>query len=75
LPGKNLLYHYTVLGMNASDFQKEAFIAEKRPFLINSYKTTESMKTLREHGVDLSYIYQAEDGTTLAEIRISPKDF
>ncbi len=75
LPGRKLLYKYTVLGVDPSGFDKEGFIKKKRPELINLYKTTSGMQSLRENHVALSYIYAAENGTVLAELTISPDDF
>ena len=75
LPGRKLLYKYTLLRVNASGFDKDDFIKKKRPELINLYKTSSDMKGLRENHVALSYIYAAENGTVLAEFSISPDDF
>ena len=45
-----------------------------RPQLINTYKTTPEMATLRDGRVDLHYMYRDKQGGHITTIVITPND-
>lgn len=75
LPGRKFVYKYTIIGVKPEELDKNAFIKQKRLELITHYKTSPDMKNFRQNQVELSYFYALENGTTFAEIAVSPEDF
>jgi hypothetical protein len=72
---RKLTYLFTVLGVSADDVDGSAFAASLRPSIINGYKTTPQLAILRDHGVELHYVYRDESGKHITEIIVSAKDF
>lgn len=74
-PNKTLIYHYTLINMRAADVQKETFVTTLRPKIVTTYKTSPSMKMLRDNGVTLEYQYYDKEGAFVAKFDAGPKDF
>jgi hypothetical protein len=73
LPGKKLMYRYTLLDM--SDLPgHDDFVEMMRPAMINNYRTSADMADLRKWGVTLVYSYGDETGKEFARFEISPQD-
>jgi hypothetical protein len=73
-PPNTLVYHYTLLKRTKSELDVRAIADYLRPRLVNNYKTTENMKTLRDAGVMLKYRYYDKDGIFVAEIVVKTSD-
>ncbi len=74
LPGKRLLYRYTLLNMEITPTRDE-IVSLMRPRLINTYKTSTDMAELRGADVILVYSYFDTTGNELARFEIAPSDF
>ena len=72
-PGRRLTYVYTYLG--DADINQETITAVLRPTIVNNYKTSPGMAGLRDHNVELHYIYRDASGRHLGEVTVSPIDF
>jgi hypothetical protein len=70
LPGKRLSYNYTLINLDpmadAADFVKEI-----RPKLVNGYRTTTEMQSLRKAGVTLVYVYRDEQAREFARMEVA----
>lgn len=73
LPGKKLLYKYTLLNMNPLP-DRQTIIDSMRPLTVNNYKTSQEMADLRKWGVTLVYSYADEQGNEVARFEIGPQD-
>lgn len=74
LPGKKLMYRYTIIDLDplpSSDELQQAM----RPKLINNYKTSEDMESLRKNDVTLVYSYADEAGNQISRFEIGTGDF
>ena len=74
--GENrFIYLYTLLEVDISSLDKDEFISQMKPNLINSYKTLAAMDAFRKMDVEITYTYRSEKGVEFTSITISPKDF
>jgi hypothetical protein len=73
-PPNTLVYHYTLLKRTKSQLDVRAVVDYLRPTVVNNYKTTENMKTLRDAGVMLKYRYYDKDGIFVTEIVVKSSD-
>ena len=73
LPGKKLLYKYTLLNLDPLP-DRQTIIDSMRPITVNNYKTSQEMDGLREMGVTLVYSYADEKGNEIARFEIGPQD-
>ncbi|CAA9259108.1 MAG: hypothetical protein AVDCRST_MAG42-2621 [uncultured Chthoniobacterales bacterium] len=73
-PGRRLTYLYTLVGATADDIDAAALTAAMRPQLINSYRTTPEMATLRDGAVELNYMYRDKQGRHITTMVVTPND-
>src|SRR5262245_50765160 len=69
LPGRKLMYKYTIVNKPAT-LDSEALVAALRPRSINNYKTVQEMATLRKMKVTLVYSYSDDKGNQFARFEI-----
>lgn len=78
LPGKKLVYNYTLLNMSIDDIDTGAFrdiILENKPITVNSIRTANEMTDLRNSGVTFVYRYSDNLGNFISELVVSPEDY
>ena len=76
--GKKFVYSYTIIDdelMNTIKNNRYKISAEIKTKMINSIKTNQDTKELRDVGVEFVYIYKANDGKEIVRIIISPSDY
>ena len=73
-PGKCLTYCYTLINVSKSEIDPEQVTAKIKPELLLNYRTSPSMKLLRENHVILRYMYKDKVGETVTVIEVSPHD-
>ena len=74
-PGSRFTYMYTLVNNTSSELNSVDFINAMKPNLINGYKTNPAMAVYRKNDVELHYYYRDKNGSIVAKIVISPKDF
>lgn len=74
-PGNRLTYLYTLPSLSTEDVDSVEFSKIMRPVLVNGYRTSPDMATLRNNQVELHYQYCDKSGDTIATIMVSPRDF
>lgn len=75
LPGKILVYKYTLTLLDAGSFDKKQFEEDRKGFIINGVKSAEEMAYLRSLKVVFQYEYHDQGGRILARIILEPKDY
>ncbi len=73
LPGKKLMYKYTLTNLTEKPDPK-ALVDAMRPIVTNTYKTSTEMANLRKQGVTLVYAYYDETGSEVAHFEVTPND-
>jgi hypothetical protein len=73
-PPNTIVYHYTLVKRTRYELDAHAIVKAMRPRIINNYKTTDSMKALRDAGVTLVYDYYDKNGSFVAEIVVKTSD-
>ncbi len=74
-PGNRITYFFTLVNLMSDVVDSAEFIETKRKELINGYRTNPSMAELRRRQVELIYQYRDKNGSVVATIVVSPKDF
>ena len=74
-PGAVFTYMYTLVNYTGSEYSSVDFINTMKPRLINGYKTNPEMAVYRKGEVALHYYYRDKNGSEVAKIIITPKDF
>jgi hypothetical protein len=74
LPGKSLLYKYTLVNFTAKDVSKDDLITKVKPISVNVYKTSDTMKTFRNKGVTMVYQYYDKNGVFIGDFTVGPGD-
>lgn len=75
LPGKILVYTYTLTLLDAGVFDKKQFEEDRKGFISNGIKSAEDMAYLRTLKVTFHYEYHNAAGKILARIVVEPKDY
>jgi len=73
-PPNTIVYHYTLVKRTKNELNAHAIDKAMRPRIINNYKTTDSMKALRDAGVTLVYDYYDKNGSFVTEIVVKTSD-
>ena len=73
-PDKTIIYRYTLINRSAAEVPKDRLITAIRPQAVANYKTSESMKDFRNHGVTMQYQYSDKSGIFITEFSVGPKD-
>jgi hypothetical protein len=71
LPGKKLLYRYTLID---AQLAANGIVSKLRPKAIQNFKTAQNMAALRAMGVTLVYSYYDEAGAELTTFEVGPAD-
>ena len=74
-PGNKFIYIYTLVNHTKDEMDVPTLEKALRPKIIAGYKTSDQMKSFREHNVELHYQYKDKTGEFVFEIVVSPKDF
>jgi hypothetical protein len=74
-PGSRLTYLYTIVNYSKRNLNASQLQHTMRPKLVANYKSSDEMKDLRNHNVELHYQYKGKSGEFLFELVIAPKDF
>jgi hypothetical protein len=73
-PPNTLIFHLTLVKRTNDELDADAIVKQLRPKIINNYKTTDGMKTLRDAGVTLVYDFYDKNGTFITEIVVKTSD-
>ena len=76
IPGPNrLTYVYTLVKRAKKDVDIAQLRRIIRSQVVSTYKSSDAMKGLREHNIELQYRYKDKYGTFFFELAVSPRDF
>jgi len=78
LAGKTLRYNYTLVNYSKADMTdelSESVQAILAPTLIETVKTADEMKTLRDYGTSFQHAYYSNDGVELFVLNVTPEDY
>jgi hypothetical protein len=73
-PDKRFIYSYTLMTEIPDDIDKDAFVGELKPTLVNKFKNLPEVQPMFEQGITVVCRYKRLDGTHIADISITPKD-
>ena len=73
-PDKRFIYNYTLLADIPDDYDKDGFVKQLRPVLVNNYKNMPECQPMFKNGVTVVCRYKRTNGTHIADIPITPKD-
>jgi hypothetical protein len=74
LPPNTLIYRYTLVKRTKGNLNANVIVKKMRPIIINAYRTTDSLKTLRDAGVTIVYDYYDKNGIYITEIVVKTSD-
>jgi hypothetical protein len=74
LPGRKLLYKYTIVTKSASEVQLDALNGLIRPKLVKIYNSEPDMKLFRDNGVTIIYRYSDKTGQLVGDVSVGPDD-
>lgn len=72
-PDKRFVYCYTLLSDLPEVRDKDAFVKQVTPVLVNNYKNNPECQPMFKNGVTIVCRYKSIDGTHIADIPITPK--
>jgi len=70
----SLIFNYTLLTMQKSDFPDGEFEGRMRGIIVDAYNSAPDMKLYRDGYVTVINRYRDKSGTLVAEISVGPKD-
>jgi hypothetical protein len=74
-PGNRMTFFYTLVNFSPDNLDRAKFVEMLRRQIINGYKTSPDMASFRSKQVELQCTYRFKDGSPVATIGVSPKDF
>ncbi|OGB23442.1 MAG: hypothetical protein A3I66_01915 [Burkholderiales bacterium RIFCSPLOWO2_02_FULL_57_36] len=74
VPGRHLIYHYTLVTLNGDDVKAESFHNLARPQLKNRLCDSAEMQNFLKNGVTISYLYKGKDGQPIGGAKFVPSD-
>lgn len=74
VPGKHLIYHYTLVNVNASDVSADTFHAVIEPQLKSRLCANTDMQNFLKHGVTVSYLYKDKNGQPVGGAKFAPSE-
>lgn len=75
LPGKKLVYNYTLINLSIDDLNVEELEQNLKPRILNNVKTNTDLRNFRENSVTMVYKYNDKDGIFIFEIIITPEEY
>ncbi len=72
LPGRVLLYSYTIIGVSPEDFDRRGFESELHGVMTRNYETSPDMEVFRDARVTLVFNYRFENGQFAARVEVKP---
>lgn len=75
LPGKILVYKYTLTLLDVGSFDRKQFEGDRKGFIASGIKSADDMAYLRTLKVVFHYEYHSQEGRILAHIVVEPKDY
>lgn len=74
VPGQHFIYHYTLVGLNASEVSVDRFQNSVKPELKNRLCDSSEMQNFLKNGVTISYLYKGKDGQPIGGAKFVPSD-
>jgi len=71
---ETLIYRFTLVNFNASDFPKNLIEEQLRPRFVEAYKTDPHDKVFRDKGVTLHAVFSDKNGAYITEMIVIPHD-
>ncbi|MDP4193842.1 MAG: hypothetical protein Q8940_02255 [Bacteroidota bacterium] len=75
LPGKKIIYNYTLVSFSRKDFDTTLAQSQIRPRVINLYKISPDFKPFRDYGMNVICTYRYMDGTYAMQMKINAEDY
>lgn len=75
LPGKTVLYNYTLINYNKVDIDTIVFRSNMEPQIKNMVKTNPQLKVFRDNDVTFMYNYKDKVGVHITQFIFYPKDY
>lgn len=72
--GRHFIYHYTLVSVQSSDFDADAFHRIVRPQLKERLCNSAEMKNFLKNGVTISYLYSSMDGHPVGDAKFTPRE-
>ncbi|MFO7568657.1 MAG: hypothetical protein R6W75_02580 [Smithellaceae bacterium] len=72
---RRLTYHCTLMHVRAHEIDVSSFKDRLRPGIVGHAGSNPEMQVVRDHQVELLYVYKDKDGTEAFRIFVSPKDY
>lgn len=74
VPGRQFIYHYTLVGLNGADVSKDSFEMLFKPKLKSRLCESAEMKNFLKNGVTISYLYKGKDGQPIGGAKFAPSE-
>jgi len=75
LPGKTVLYNYTLINYSKVDIDTIVFRSNMEPQIKNMVKTNPQLKVFRDNDVTFMYNYKDKVGVHITQFIFYPKDY
>jgi hypothetical protein len=73
LPGKTLIYNYTLLNLEKSQISVDTIKKYVVPTILNLVRTSPDMKIFRENETTFKYLYKDKIGAFVYELTVTPE--
>jgi hypothetical protein len=74
VPGRQFIYHYTLVTLNSTDVSADTFDSVVKPQLKNRLCESADMQNFLKNGVTISYLYKGKDGHPIGGARFAPSE-
>lgn len=74
VPGRQFIYHYTLVTLNSTDVSADKFDSVVKPQLKNRLCESADMQNFLKNGVTISYLYKGKDGQPIGGAKFAPSE-
>jgi hypothetical protein len=74
VPGRQFIYHYTLVSVSSTDVSADNFDKLVKPQLKSRLCSSAEMQNFLKNGVTISYLYKGKDGQPIGSAKFAPSE-